>query len=193
VRLPGSVPGGGWALRPPLPAAAAFLVLYALLAAPRLFQDGVDLDFLVLSSLLALALAVLSAIDLRTYRLPDLLTLPLVALGVLATPLLLGAALWWQAISAALGFALMAGVGFAYRRLRGHAGLGLGDAKLLAAAGAWLGAEALPSVLIWACGSAILALLLQAWRTGALSARARIPFGPFLAFGTWLVWLHGPL
>jgi leader peptidase (prepilin peptidase) / N-methyltransferase len=193
VALPSGAPDGRSALRPPLPATAAFLGLYALLAAPFLFQEGLEFELLLLSSVLALALAVLSAIDLITYRLPDLITLPLTALGLIATPLLLEASAWWQVASAGLGFALMAGVAFAYTKLRGRPGLGLGDAKLLAAAGAWLGAEALPSVLLWACGSALLALLLRAWRTGALSAQARVPFGPFLAFGTWLVWLYGPL
>jgi leader peptidase (prepilin peptidase) / N-methyltransferase len=193
VALPSGAPDGRSALRPPLPATAAFLGLYALLAAPFLFQEGLELELLLLSSVLALALAVLSAIDLITHRLPDLITLPLTALGLIATPLVLEASPWWQVASAGLGFALMAGVAFAYTKLRGRPGLGLGDAKLLAAAGAWLGAEALPSVLLWACGSALLALLLRAWRTGALSAQTRVPFGPFLAFGTWLVWLYGPL
>src|SRR5262245_43511678 len=100
---------------------------------------------------------------------------------------------WWQVASAALGFALMAGVALIYRKLRGRDGLGLGDAKLLAAAGAWLGAEALPSVPLWACGSAVLALLLRAWRAAARSAEMPIPFAPSLAFGVWLVWLYGPL
>jgi leader peptidase (prepilin peptidase)/N-methyltransferase len=193
VALPSGAPDGRSALRPPLPATAAFLGLYALLAAPFLVQEGLELELLLLSSVLALALAVLSAIDLITHRLPDLITLPLTALGLIATPLVLEASPWWQVASAGLGFALMAGVAFAYTKLRGRPGLGLGDAKLLAAAGAWLGAEALPSVLLWACGSALLALLLRAWRTGALSAQTRVPFGPFLAFGTWLVWLYGPL
>jgi leader peptidase (prepilin peptidase) / N-methyltransferase len=192
VARPSGAPGGS-TLRPPLPATAGFLALYALLAAPFLFQEGLEWELLVLSGVLALALAVLSAIDLSTYRLPDLVTLPLAAFGLVATPLLLEASPWWRIASAALGFALMSGAALLYTKLRGRPGLGLGDAKLLAAAGAWLGAEGLPSVLLWACGSAILALLLRAWRTGALSAEARVPFGPFLAFGTWLVWLYGPL
>jgi leader peptidase (prepilin peptidase)/N-methyltransferase len=100
---------------------------------------------------------------------------------------------WWQAASAATGFVLLAAAAVLYAKLRGEPGLGLGDAKLLAASGAWLGAQALPSVLLWACGSAILGLLLRAWRSGSLSGKSRVPFGPFLAFGTWLVWLYGPL
>ena len=184
---------GDWAWGLPLPATAAFLGLYASLAAPLAVQDGFELEGVLLSSLLALALAALSAIDLEAYRLPDALTLPLTALGLAATPLVLEVPLWWQAASALLGFALLAAVAFAYAKLRGRPGLGLGDAKLLAAAGAWLGMQALPSVLLLACGSALLGLLIRGWRTGSLSPTSRVPFGPFLAFGTWLVWLYGPL
>lgn len=185
--------GGGWTSGLPLTATAAFLGLYALVAAPFALQEGFELEVVLLSSVLALTLAALSAIDLDVYRLPDALTLPLTALGVAATPLVMEASLWWQAASALLGFAVLAGVAFAYAKLRGRPGLGLGDAKLLAAAGAWLGMQALPSVLLLACGSALLGLLIRGWRTGSLSATSRVPFGPFLAFGTWLVWLYGPL
>lgn len=185
--------GGGWTSGLPLTATAAFLGLYALVAAPFALQEGFELEGVLLSSVLALTLAALSAIDLDIYRLPDALTLPLTALGVAATPLVMEASLWWQAASALLGFAVLAGVAFAYAKLRGRPGLGLGDAKLLAAAGAWLGMQALPSVLLLACGSALLGLLIRGWRTGSLSATSRVPFGPFLAFGTWLVWLYGPL
>jgi leader peptidase (prepilin peptidase)/N-methyltransferase len=180
------------ATRPLLPASAAFFGLYALLGAPFLLHEGFEFELLALSGLLAAGLAVLSAIDLREYRLPDLLTLPLTGLGLLATPLVLEASPLWQTASAAIGFLLMAGIGFGYARLRGQPGLGLGDAKLMAAAGAWLGAEALASVLLWACGSAIIAVLLARWRGSALSAKTRLPFGPFLGFGIWLVWLYGP-
>ena len=185
--------GAGWASGLPLKATAAFLGLYALLAAPFAVQEGFEPEGVLLSSVLALSLAALSAIDLRDYRLPDVLTLPLTALGLAATPLVVEASLWWQAASALLGFAVLAGVAFAYAKLRGRPGLGLGDAKLLAAAGAWLGMQALASVLLLACGSALLGLLIRAWRTGSLSATSRVPFGPFLAFGIWLVWLYGPL
>lgn len=173
--------------------AGAFLALYALLGVPFFLQRGFEADLLVLSLLLGCFLAALSAIDLNEFRLPDVLTLPLMVVGLIATPLLLGASVWWQAASAAIGFALLAGAAVIYARLRGEAGLGLGDAKLLAASGAWLGAEALPSVLLWACGSAIIGLCIRGWRGGSLSRKSRVPFGPFLAFGTWLVWLYGPL
>src|SRR5262249_20153377 len=146
--------------------------------------------WLVTSVVLALPLAILSAIDLRDHRLPDILTLPLAAAGLIA-PFTAAATLWWHAASAVIGFVALAGVAATYRYLRGRDGLGLGDAKLFAASGAWLGAEALPLVLVWACGAAIVGVLIVSVRWREMSSATRVPFGPFLAFGTWMVWLYG--
>ena len=170
--------------------ALAFAGFYLALALPVLWRNEASVTWLLASAGLALVLAALSAVDLRDYRLPDLLTLPLVAVGVLASWWLGLASPWWAMASAVIGFALLTGVGMLYSRVRGRDGLGLGDAKLFAASGAWLGLEGLPAVLLVACGAAIVALLVMAWRSQALSATTRIPFGPFLAFGTWVVWLY---
>ena len=64
-------------------------------------------------------------------------------------------------------------------------------AKLLAAAGAWLGAEALPSVVLMAAVSALLLILGARIAGHKLSSGDAIPFGPFLALGTWIAWIHG--
>lgn len=171
----------------------AFFLLYGALSAPLLWRPDIAADLLAASLVLAAALSVLSAIDLHHYRLPDVLTLPLAALGIVVAWWSGAAPLWWSAASAVLGFALFAGIAYAYRYVRGRAGLGLGDAKLLAASGAWLGAEGLPTVVLWATGPALVCVLVASWRGGSLSATTRLPFGPFLAFATWLVWLYGPL
>jgi leader peptidase (prepilin peptidase) / N-methyltransferase len=173
-----------------LPSIAAFVGLYAALALPVLWRQEVPLSWLLASVVLALPLAVLSAIDLREYRLPDVLTLPLAIAGVLVSWWFAPASLWWTIASMVIGFVLLAGVGMLYSHLRNREGLGLGDAKLFAASGAWLGLEGLPGVLLIACVAAIVALLVAAWRS-KISATTRVPFGPFLAFGTWIVWLYG--
>ena len=167
--------------------------LYALLAMPTLLATDIPAAALIISILLAAALVALSVIDLDTMRLPDAITLPLIATG----PLIAWALGWdtpfWRILSAGAGFLALFGVAEAYRALRGRSGLGLGDAKLFAAAGAWLGIGALPSVLLWACGIALAAVLLAVALRRDIQASSRIPFGPFLAFGFWMVWLHGPL
>ncbi|WP_088343238.1 MULTISPECIES: A24 family peptidase [Rhodomicrobium] len=179
----------------PRPDAAPILLggAYLLLALAVLSRDAMPAGVLAATAVLGAALVALSVIDLRTMRLPDAITLPLVATG----PLLTFALGWddplWRIAAAAAGFLALYALARAYRALRGRPGLGLGDAKLFAAAGAWLGLEGLPSVMLWASGVALAAVLVALLRGQPVEASSRIPFGPFLALGFWIVWLFGPL
>lgn len=141
---------------------------------------------------LAAALVALAAIDLATFRLPDALTLPLIGGGLGLAALGLGGALGDHVLGAGLGYAAFAGLAVAYRYLRGRDGLGLGDAKLLAAAGAWVGWQGLGSVVLWgALGG--LGLALATARTTGIGPATAVPFGPSLCLGFWITWVHGPL
>lgn len=51
-----------------------------------------------------------------------------------------------------------------YWQLRRREGIGLGDAKLLAAAGAWVAWQGLPSVVLIAAVAGLLAAALARWR-----------------------------
>ncbi|MBN9509894.1 MAG: prepilin peptidase [Alphaproteobacteria bacterium] len=137
-------------------------------------------------------LLVLAWIDWQHMILPDVLTLPLMLAGVAL------ALLWPEAalpsapeavLGVVLGYLAFRLVALLYRRLRGREGLGAGDAKLLAAAGAWLGAQALPGVVLLAALSALALALLAGARGARLSATLAIPFGPPLAVAIWLAWL----
>jgi leader peptidase (prepilin peptidase) / N-methyltransferase len=137
-------------------------------------------------------LLALAAIDLRHFILPDLLTLPLIPAGLAVAWLDDPARLPDHAIGAAAGFAAFALTGWLYQRLRGRAGLGGGDAKLLAAAGAWLGWPALPGVVVIAATSALLVIAARTLAGRPIGPQAPIAFGPYLALGLWLLWLLGP-
>lgn len=145
------------------------------------------------AAILASGLVTLAVIDGLILRLPDVLTLPL-GLAGLACAWATGEALAPRLIGAALAFAGLALLASGYRRLRGRDGLGLGDAKLAAAGGAWVGWEGLPSILLVAAG---LGLGVAAWRLarrGGSALEAPLPFGPPLAAAIWLTWLlaaHG--
>jgi leader peptidase (prepilin peptidase)/N-methyltransferase len=135
-------------------------------------------------------LLALAWIDWEHMILPDLLTLPLILAGLGWT--------WWvepdalpdHAIGAVAGWALFAALAFAYRRLRGRDGLGEGDAKLLAAAGAWVGWPLLGSVILIGAFSGLGVATVQALRGRAMGAATAIPFGPCLALGAWLAFLY---
>ena len=146
-----------------------------------------------LDCLLGWWLLALAWIDIRRWILPDAVTLPLILAGLLAALAFEPDALVERALGAALGYLVLRAIAWAYFRLRGREGLGQGDAKLFAAAGAWLGAYALPQVILVAALAALLtaaALRLSGREIGALSA---LPFGPFLAVAIWALWLFGPL
>ena len=136
---------------------------------------------------LAAVLAALALYDLRQGRLPDWLTLPLAAAGLLLA--WRSVALADAALGAALGYGAFEGLALGYRRLRGREGLGGGDAKLALAAGAWVGWQGLPSVVLLAAAGA-LTIALARRRLGAAES---VPFGAYLAPAILLVWLAGPL
>lgn len=134
---------------------------------------------------LGLTLVAISVIDLRTLRIPDVLSLPLIGAGLalaLTAPDVYSVD---HLIGAIAAFALFAGLGGLYYRVRNVDGLGLGDAKLFAAAGAWLGWQNLPMVLL----IATLGGLTQALLMRTTHRDLQLAFGPWIALGFWATWL----
>lgn len=168
-------------------------LLYGVIAVPILAQNTMPATLIAASLVLATTLSIMSAIDLMSQRLPDVLTLLLLLAGLALAALGGKDALVWHAASALIGGLSLYVIGWLYLHYRGIDGLGLGDAKLFAAAGAWVGAEGLATALLIACGSALVATL--AWKQvdSRVDGQSAIAFGPFLAIGIWTVWLYGPL
>jgi leader peptidase (prepilin peptidase) / N-methyltransferase len=165
---------------------AVELAALAIAVVAALLDRGVEVW---LDCILGWWLLTLAWIDARCWLLPDLLTLPLVLAGLSAAWLCDQGELASRALGAVLGYAAFRAVAYLYRQLRGRDGLGEGDAKLLAAAGAWVGVSGLPQVVLFAALAGLGAaacLRFSGTRLGALSA---MPFGPFLAFAAWFVWL----
>lgn len=145
------------------------------------------------SCLLGWALLALALIDIRYFLLPDFLTLPLVAFGLLVAQALDPSTTLSHALGAAAGFLVIVAVRKAYWMLRKREGIGLGDAKLLAAAGAWVSWEGVPSVILVAALGGLAGALLQHYRKASILPTDRVPFGAYLCVGIWVVWLYGPL
>lgn len=167
-------------------AATLFLNVWAALILPHAL-------LLAATCALAWALLVLSAVDAAIFRLPDIVTLPLLALGLAVSWLLPDKDLIGHAIGALCGSAAFFLIAEIYRRTRGREGLGLGDVKLAGAAGAWLGWQALPSMILLACCAGLVWVGIGVLRRGKAVLEERIPFGVALCFGIWIVWLYGPL
>jgi leader peptidase (prepilin peptidase)/N-methyltransferase len=168
-----------------IPRMTLWVELAAVAVAASAVAMGEQGALLWAACVLGWTLLALGWIDAVCQRLPDFLTLPLVLAGLAEAFLLEPQALMGRALGAACGYAGFRLLGLLYKRWRGVVGLGHGDAKLLAASGAWVGGWLLPDVLLVGAVTA----LLFALRHGRIDREARIPFGPFLALGTWLMWL----
>ncbi len=135
--------------------------------------------------------------DLRRMRVPDAWNLP-AAIGGFA-------AVAWEARAmgvaplAALGHAALSlivcgGVFYLLReiffRWRGAEGLGLGDVKLAATGGVWLGWENFPAVVTLAALSAIAWVAAISLAHKGWPRERKIPFGAFLAPAIWVCWIY---
>jgi leader peptidase (prepilin peptidase)/N-methyltransferase len=138
-------------------------------------------------------LLALAWIDLRHMILPDVLTLPLVLAGLSWALIADPDRIVDHAAGAAVGWLLFWGVSRLYRLLRGRDGLGEGDAKLLAASGAWVTWAGLGPVMLIAALSGLGWALANRLRGAEAIATTAIPFGPPLALATWVVWLYGAM
>jgi leader peptidase (prepilin peptidase)/N-methyltransferase len=129
----------------------------------------------------ACAMIVLFAIDLRHRILPNAITLPGIAAGFLAS-LVLPPGWASSLIGILVGGGILFVIGEAYYRLRGVEGLGMGDVKMLAMIGAFLGWKLTLLTLVLASfsGSLIGVALIASGRGGMKFA---LPFGTFLAVG----------
>jgi leader peptidase (prepilin peptidase)/N-methyltransferase len=149
-----------------------------------------DPDRLWAGCVLGWALLALGWIDWEHFRLPDAITLPLILAGLAATALLTPWDNAGHALGAAAGYLAIRALDLAYRAWRGRSGIGQGDAKLLAAAGAWLGWDALPTVVTAAAITGLAVALAMRLRGQPIGGQTALPFGPCLALATWLVWLY---
>jgi prepilin signal peptidase PulO-like enzyme (type II secretory pathway) len=156
-----------------------------------------NVQLLIITLLLGWGLLVLALADSVAYRLPNALTYPLIAAGLLVSSLVpipdLQQGLIAHAVGAVGGFVTLWAVAAGFRYLRGYEGLGLGDAKLFAAAGAWLGWRPLPIVLLMACLMGLFWVGLRSIVQGRKSLNERLPFGAPLCAAFWLVWLYARL
>ena len=137
-------------------------------------------------------------IDIRHFIVPDQFSIYAVPVGVAGCALLgwMGyeGAPSWQAsvVGALIGGGVLGSVAGIYWLIRREEGMGLGDVKLLAMIGSFLGAvPAMPIVLMVSSitGAAVGIATLLGRKKGL---RAAVPFGPFLALGALVYLLHGP-
>jgi len=138
---------------------------------------------LVAFAAFALGCSLLVALDLACHRLPDIVTVPTAAVlvtGLLLVSLQTGS---WSDLGRALLAGLVLGAGFLVLALISPRSLGLGDVKLAALLGLFLGWFGWPAVAV-----AVIATFLLGGLTALLLVLSRRATpSTELAFGPWLV------
>jgi leader peptidase (prepilin peptidase)/N-methyltransferase len=165
---------------------AAIAVIVSIVSAPNAVG--------VLGAGLALVTITIAVIDWRHFVIPDWLNMFGLCLAFAHAAVRDSEAMVSSVTAAAIRGGALALVFLAlrsgYARFRGRQGLGLGDVKLAAVAGAWLDWLMIPIALQLAVLAALSTYVLrQIVVSRRISATGRLPFGFFLAPAIWLCWV----
>ena len=170
--------------------------LTAILAAICAWHFGFGWEALMAIGL-SFALVAISLIDADHQIIPDSIVIPLLWVGLIMSLLhpLTGADTLFIApqdaiVGAVAGYLSLWSVYQLFKLVTGKEGMGYGDFKLLAALGAWLGWQALPTIILMsAVVGAIIGIALIVFR--GRDRQIPIPFGPYLAAAGWITMLWG--
>lgn len=138
----------------------------------------------------ASACVALAAIDAEFQILPDKITLTGVVLGLALSFFSKTRGPGEAFLGAAVGGGGLFLIAFLYEKIAGHEGMGLGDVKMLAMIGAFLGAGGvLVSVLLGSLAGSLVGIAAMA--AGRGDRKMRLPFGVFLAAGGLAAFFFG--
>mgnify|MGYP000126759403 CR=1 FL=1 len=137
-----------------------------------------------------LVLLVCALVDIKSMIVPDALVLPALGLTLAASHWLPGLGLGQSLFGALFIGGGMWCVALLFRSLRGIEGLGMGDVKLGALLGAFLGPTAGGLALGLAAAGGLL-FYLALYAVGRVEWRSRLPFAPFLSLGGAIMCLVG--
>ena len=160
----------------------AIEIVTAVLLMAGFFKFGVSFEFFVYT-VVAPLLVIITAVDIEHQIIPDIITLPSIALGLIAGIYTIGF------VDSILGLLIGGGL-FYLLAVLSNGGMGGGDIKYIAAAGALLGwQKVLLVIFIGAFLGSIVGLFQIA--VHKKSRKSMIPFGPFLATGTLITLFYG--
>ena len=150
---------------------------------------GDNLPLLAARLLFTAMLIVLFGTDLETMRLPNVITYPGIVIG-LALSLFLPPGIVASILGAAVGAAIPWTIRWAWYQIKGVEAMGLGDVKMLAMIGAFLGWKQVWVVLfIASLTGAIVGIVIL--KSKGRSLASRMPFGTFLAVAALLASMVG--
>jgi len=159
----------------------------ALLLLAGFIKFGVSIKLTILC-VIGPTLLTISIIDIKHKIIPDTITLPGIIFGLVAGSYLFG--LKESLVGLISGGGIFLLVSEVYYRVRGRVGMGGGDIKFIAAVGALLGTKNVFLIIFLSAlmGSVVGLIGLVVKK---MNATSQIPFGPFLAAGTLIVYFSG--
>jgi leader peptidase (prepilin peptidase)/N-methyltransferase len=150
---------------------------------------GDDPGLLVSRLVFTALLVALFGTDLETQRLPNVLTIPGAVLGLVSSAFL-PPGLVDGLIGLALGAGVLLAIRWGWFKATGKDAMGLGDVKMLAMIGAFLGWRQIIVVLFFgSVGGAIVGVSLAASKRASM--QSKLPFGTFLAVAAFAASLWG--
>jgi leader peptidase (prepilin peptidase) / N-methyltransferase len=155
----------------------------AYLATVLAFRD--DLVQLLLGLVFVTALMAVTITDLEQRIIPNKILMAATLIGLAIVAVGDPSSLPERAIAAAAAGGLLFAAALLY-----PSGMGLGDVKLAAVMGFFLGRAVAPALFIALLAGSLVGLAMIA-REGASARKKAIPFGPFLAFGALVGLLFG--
>ena len=164
-------------------------LLTGLVSAFAVFTFGLSVESIAVL-FFSWALISLTFIDIDHKLLPDQITLPLLWVGLLVNAQGMFTDIHSALYGAAAGYLCLWSIYWLFKLITGKEGMGYGDFKLLAALGAWLGWQHLPSIIILSsCVGAIIGI--ANILISGQDKDKQIPFGPYLAIAGWIAFFWG--
>jgi leader peptidase (prepilin peptidase)/N-methyltransferase len=168
-----------------------FIEILTAVLAILLFEAGFPAQELVLYSALVAALVVVTFIDIDYRIIPDVITLPSILIAPAAAFIVGQITVVESLFGILVGGGVLWGIALLYQFIRKQEGMGLGDVKMLAMVGGFMGWEAtLFTLVVGSLFGTIIGVVVMVSRRGRLDME--IPFGPFLAAGALLYLFGGP-
>ena len=152
---------------------ALAVVVAAALGVACLVDFGFSVEALVDARLLGLVAVTVT--DLERRIVPNRIIVPALVVALVVQTVRDPSVEWIVAALAASGFFLLAALVY-------PAGLGMGDVKIAAFLGAWLGSPVIVALFLGSIFAVIPAIVILAMR-GSAGRKVGIPFAPFLAAG----------
>jgi leader peptidase (prepilin peptidase)/N-methyltransferase len=154
--------------------------------------------------LLLLALVVITFIDLDFQIIPNSISLPGIVVGFFASLILPEISMQDSFLGILVGGGLFFSIAYIFVTIRGIEGMGMGDVKLLAMLGAFLGLKGVMFIIFISSILGTITGIMVMIQTRSFSFKQKIPFGPFLSIAAmiyifwgdfliiqYIMWLRG--